>query len=122
MTVFAIHSRPDDGPEAIAAVPDRFVWTAFILTPVWALAKRAFWFFALWLAVAAGLWFAQTHIGADAALLLYLVFALWSGFAAPAIASRALKRAGWLTHGDLAAPDLETAERMWLERVYGPRA
>lgn len=122
MTVFAIHSRPDDGPEAIAAVPDRFVWTAFILTPVWALAKRAFWFFVLWLAVAAGLWFAQTHIGADAALLLYLAFALWSGFAAPAIASRALERAGWLAHGDLAAPDLETAERLWLERVYGARA
>ena len=122
MTVFAIHSRPDDGPEAIAAVSDRFVWTAFILTPVWALTKRAFWLFILWLAVAGGLWLARSFIGADAALLVYLVFALWSGFAAPAIASRALERAGWLVHGDLAAPDLETAERIWLERVYGVRA
>lgn len=122
MTIYTIHSKPEDGPEAIAALPERFVWTALFFTPIWALARRAFGFFALWLVVAAALWLVHPHIGMDGAIALYLLFAVWSGFAAPAISARALERAGWIAHGDLAASDRETAERLWLERVYGARA
>lgn len=122
MTIYAIHSKPEDGPEAIAAVPERFIWSAFLFTPFWALARRAFGFFILWLILAAALFLAHPHIGMDVAIALYLLFAVWSGFAAPEISARALERAGWIAHGDLAAPDSETAERLWLERVYGARA
>ncbi|WP_196260327.1 DUF2628 domain-containing protein [Pelagibacterium limicola] len=119
MSIFAIHSRPEEGPEAIEAVPERFVWSAFLFTPFWALAKHAWAFLALWLLVVAILAIAHAQIGVEAAATLYGLFALWSGFAAPGIINRTLMRAGWLAHGDLAASDRETAERAWLERVYG---
>lgn len=119
MTIFAIYSRPDSGPEMLSAVPERFVWTAFVLPPVWALAKRAWGFFALWLVVVAALVTGARFIGVDLSIALYLLFALWSGFAAPAIAARALERSGHMSHGDLAAPDRETAETLWLQRLYG---
>jgi hypothetical protein len=121
MTLYAIFTKPDKGPEALAALPERFVWSAFVLTPFWALSKRAWAFLVLWIVVTAALVASHQFIGTDAAMTLYLVFAIWSGFAAPAIAARVLERSGWLAHGELAAPDLETAERLWLERIYGAR-
>ncbi len=122
MTIYAIYSKPDAGPEAIAAVPERFFWSAFLVTPFWALKNRSWAFFLLWLVVAVALGAAHGVIGTGAVTALYGLFALWSGFAAPAVAARALERRGYMAHGDLAAPDLETAERAWLERLYGERA
>lgn len=119
MTIFALYSRPDSGPEAIAAVPERFVWTAFVLTPFWAIAKHARGFFALWLVVVVALFLGHEIIGTELGITLYGLFALWSGCAAPAIAARALERSGHMSHGDLAAPDRETAETLWLQRTYG---
>lgn len=121
MTIFAMFSKPDAGPEAIAAVPERFVWSAFLFTPFWALANRAWGFFALWFLVLLALVLGHRFIGADAGLLLYGVFALWSGFAASENQARALQSSGWLAHGDLSAPDQTTAEALWLQRFYGAR-
>lgn len=122
MTIYAMFSKPDAGPEAIAAVPERFVWSAFLITPIWALANKAWGFFGLWLLVAMVVGVSQRFIGSDASVMLYGLFALWSGFAAPAIAARALKKSGWLAHGELAAVDAEAAEALWLQKLYGARA
>ncbi len=122
MTVFSIYAKPDAGPEAVAIVPDRFVWTAFFFTPLWALAKGALGFFGLWAVVTAALSLASPTLGGDAAFLLYAIFSLWSGFAAPQIAARALQGRDWLDRGIVSAPDVTTAERLWLEKTYGARS
>lgn len=121
MTIFAILTRPDDGPEAISAVPDTFVWPAFLVTPVWALFHRAYGFLGLWFLIAAALYAAHFGIGSGTALMLYGLFALWSGFAAQQIRTMAMERSGWMVHGELTAVDVQSAERAWLERNYGAR-
>lgn len=121
MTLFAMLSRPDAGPEAIAAVPERFVWTAFVFTPLWALAKRAWGLGLLWLIVVAALVAAHQWIGTAGAVMLYGLFVLWAGFAAPSILTRTLERRGWMHHGELVATDRDMAESAWLNRLYGTR-
>lgn len=121
MTLYAIYAKPEAGPEAIAVLGDRFSWGAFLLTPFWALARGAVAFLCLWAIIAIGLYLAAPHIGDDVAILLYVVFALWAGYAAPQIAGRVLRRRNWITRGELVAPNLETAERLWLEMTYGAR-
>lgn len=121
MTLYSIYSKPEDGPEAIAMLAEKFSFSAFVFAPLWALAKGAFAYLVLWSAVVALLAFLVRMIGLDAAVLLYLVFALWTGFAASQIAARALERRNWLAQGTLVASDIASAERLWLERTYGAR-
>lgn len=112
MTLFAIYDRPSAAP---AAVPEKFSWLAFLLPPVFALAHG------LWLALVAyvvaviALGFAGTVLGGAATFWLYLLFALWIGFAAPSLRRDALASRGWSHRRDLiaAAPDLATLS--WLE-------
>ncbi|SDG22824.1 hypothetical protein [Pelagibacterium luteolum] len=121
MSLYTIYAKPEAGPDAIAVLGDRFSWFAFLVTPLWALLRGAVAFFCLWAVIAIGLYRLAPHIGDDAAIVLYLVFALWAGYAAPQIAGRVLRRRDWITSGELVAPDTETAERLWLERTYGAR-
>lgn len=121
MTIFAILTKPDAGPEALEAVPEKFVWSAFIFTPLWALFHRAFGFLALWFALVLVLYAAHFAFGAAISVLAYGLFALWAGFAAPQIKTHAMQRQGWMAHGELTAIDVESAERVWLERNYGAR-
>lgn len=121
MTLYAIFSKPENGPEAIRAVGERFVWSAFLFTPLWAGSRGAFGLIGLWALVVIALYLGAPHIGQDTALWLYSVFALWCGFAAPAVDERLLLRAGWIDHGTLVAPDTQAAELAWLNRIYGRR-
>ena len=36
MTLFSIYAKPEAGPDALIVLPDRFSWTAFVFTPLWA--------------------------------------------------------------------------------------
>lgn len=121
MTLFAIYSKPDDGPEAVEAVKLGFSWPAFLFTPVWALLHRAWLVLLVWVITALILDQVGIVIGYGAAFSLYCVFALWVGFAAPQIRERGLERRNWLAHGDVSAPSVEGAETIWLTRLYGAR-
>lgn len=121
MTLFAIFSKPDDGPEAIEAIRHGFSWTAFLFTPIWALIHRAWLVLLVWVILVLTLDRLALAIGFDTAFALYGVFALWVGFAAPQIRERVLARRNWLAHGDVSAPSLESAELTWLSKVYGAR-
>lgn len=122
MTLYSIYAKPEKGPEALSILPERFVWTAFLFAPLWALAHGTLAYLLAWIVVAGLLAWGAPVIGHDAALALYAVFALWTGFAAPAIAARALARRNWIESGELVAPDAATAERLWLEQTYGARS
>lgn len=121
MTLFAIYSKPDDGPEAIEAVREGFSWAAFLLVPVWALYHRVWFTLLVWIVLVLGLDRLAPAIGFGAASALYGVFALWVGFAAPQIRQGAFARRGWLAHGEVSAPSVEGAETIWLKKLYGGR-
>lgn len=119
MTLYSLYSKPENGPEAIAAIGEKFSVLAFLFTPLWALARGAWLFLMLWIGVAALLFLGRDVIGVDAAAALYLLFALWSGFAAPQIVGHALAGRGWIAHGELAAANAPMAETLWLKTLYG---
>ncbi|RDE08541.1 hypothetical protein [Pelagibacterium lacus] len=121
MTLYAIYAKPEAGPEAIAVLSERFRWTAFLFTPLWAMFHGAIGFVLVWALLVAALAASVPLIGPAAALGLYGVFALWTGFAAARIAGRALLRRNWLALGELVAADGATAERLWLEQRFGAR-
>ena len=121
MTLYSIYAKPENGPDAIWVLPDRFSWAAFLFAPVWALIRGAIAYLVLWLVVTLGLVLLASRLGSELAVLLYLIFALWTGFAAAAIAGRALEGRNWIPSGEIAADSTPTAERIWLNRNYGSR-
>lgn len=122
MTLYSIYTKPENGPDAISVLPDTFNWGAFLFAPLWSLSRGALAYLLLWIVVAAGLWLLAPHIGGGVAALLYLSFALWTGFAASSIAGRVLEGRNWIDSGELAADSSPAAERLWLEKTYGQRA
>ena len=122
MTLYAIYAKPENGPDAISILADKFSWGAFLFAPLWAISRGAIAYLLLWIAVAGGLFLLVPRIGDDIAGLLYLIFALWTGFAASSIAGQALEGRNWIASGVLAAENTIAAERMWLEKNYGFRS
>ncbi|WP_417579020.1 hypothetical protein [Pelagibacterium sp.] len=121
MTLYAIYAKPENGPDAILVLPEKFNWSAFVFAPFWAIARGALAYLVLWIVIAGGLYWLSPVIGGDSAALLYAIFALWTGFAAAAIAGRALEGRNWIASGEVAADSTTAAERIWLKRNYGPR-
>ena len=110
MTLFAILD-PKPGQTALpAAIAEKFSWLAALLPPVFLL-RHGLWLelVALVLAVVA-LILAARVIGDDAAGLLYVLGALWLGFAAPALRRAALLRHGWHARGPLVAASADLAQ------------
>jgi hypothetical protein len=121
MTLYAIHTQPDAGPEAIAITREAFSWTAFVFTPLWAIAHRLWLLLLAWLAIvgiACGL---AVFAGPDAGIWTYLAFALWCGFASAQLIGYGLEKRGYIAHGEILAPDPDTAEMLWLDSHYGAR-
>jgi len=116
MTLFAIFEPKDGKTKLPAAIPETFSWLAAVLPPVYALVHG------LWLELIAFvvavvlLGFATTFIGGDAAVLIYLLFALWIGLAAPSIRRHALSWRGWRHRTDLVATDPDLARLSWMEK------
>ena len=112
VTLFAIYERHSTAPTAI---PEKFSWLAFLLPPVFALV-HGLWLLLIGYVVAViALGFAAAILGGGATFWLYVLVALWIGFAAPSLRRRALAHRGWSHRGDrvAAAPDL--AALSWLE-------
>lgn len=107
--------RTGSDPLKTVFIGDRFSWGAALLPPVWAL------IYALWLEAFG--WFVMTaliavaglFIGGEAAVWLYMLFALWIGFAASDLRLAALERRGNVSAGTRIAEDEFLAERDWLE-------
>jgi len=95
---------------------DRFSFLAFLLPPVWALVHRL-WLEALgWLVVTVALGGLALLIGDATANGLYFLFALWIGFAAPALRAANLRRRGFRDMGYVGAADEIAAEQLVLAR------
>lgn len=113
MTLFAIFEPKSTGIPA--AVPEKFSWFAAILPPVYALAHGLWLELVAYVVAVVALGFSALWIGPDTARLLYLLFAIWIGFAAASVRRRKLIRTGWRHRGDIVAIDPDLARLSWME-------
>lgn len=88
-----LYSAFGHASEPVLAVPEKFSWFAFLLPPVFAL------YHGLWLmlvlsvvAIVALIGIGATVIGGSAAFWLYVLMALWCGFAAPDLRRFSLRK------------------------------
>src|SRR5690606_18639588 len=102
--------------EAPAVVADRFSWFAALLPPVYGLVHRLWLPTAGWLILAIAIGASGLVIGEEAALWLYILFAVLIGFEAPALRRRALRRQGYVYRTELVAPADDLAQVEWVRR------
>ena len=127
MTVYSIFEKPQGKaannrvPQVIppVAVAERFSWTAALLPPVFALLNGLWLLLVFWIALALGLLYISRVIGADAAIWLYLLVAVFMGFEAPAFRRDGLLARGFVWRGDLIASGEDLAQRDFLAGAAG---
>jgi hypothetical protein len=108
-----------DEIEQARLLPERFSWSAFLLTGLWLLGKR------LWLAsfvfvlIWGALIYAQNRFGlaGGAVLLAQVAIALFCGLEGQNLIARKLARQGWRLADVVEARDLSEAERRYFERA-----
>ncbi len=115
MTLFAIFEPKAGADEIPAAIAERFSWLAFLLPPVFAIAHGLWLELAGFIALIIALSFADSYVG-QASNWLYVLLALWIGFAAPSLMRAKLSRAGWRHRADRFAPAADSAILSVLER------
>jgi hypothetical protein len=123
MTTYMVFEPPEDGDDALARaervkfVPDRFTWSAFLLTPFWMLWHRLWLAFVAYVivvgAVAIGLRLAG--VGPTGRGLILALIALLIGFEAASLRRRKLLRRGWRERGIVIGDDREAAERRFFD-------
>lgn len=113
MTLYSLYARENQAPIAVA---DRFRWSAALLPPVHALWHRSWAMLGVWVLGVVAIGALASWIGAGAAVWLYILFAAWLGFAAPAFTARALARRGWGHGTEIIAADGDLALVSWLSR------
>jgi hypothetical protein len=125
MAIYAVYSpkgvTPVDAPEKLRFVPERPSLWAFVVPPVWLLARRLWLGFALWLVAVVALSLATRGMVDDPAGLIWLAFWLWFAFAARDIEQASLTRAGWRLIDLVEAPTVSAAERRHFDRAYADR-
>ena len=109
MTLYDIFDPKPASFALPAVVPAKFFWFAAILPPVFLSVHR------LWLELAgllglAVLVVASIVLGGAAAFSLYVLGAIWLGFAAPDLIRRALLRRGWTARGERVADSADMAQ------------
>lgn len=122
MRIYTVHERavvPGQAQDAALVdavlVKEGFSWLAFLVAPLWALHHRQ-WLGLVAYAVAVtllGLAAEGAALGAAAASVLALGFAILVGASANDWRRRTLARQGYGLAGVVAAPDLEAAEERW---------
>jgi len=129
MAVYMVFEPPRDGgdpvrrAERVVFVRDRFVWSAFLLAPLWMLRHRL-WLALLGYVVAVGvvtpaLWFVGA--GPTWRSLALGVIGLLVGFEAANLRRWTLLRRGWREAGAVVGDDREAAERRFFD-AYVARA
>jgi hypothetical protein len=110
VTLYAIYDPKPGRPALPAVVPETFSWLAAILPPVF-LAVHGLWLeLVTWVLKLMVLVVLSGFIGDDAAVLLYILAAVWLGFAAPGLRRNGLAWRGWRHRGDRVAPSAELAQ------------
>jgi hypothetical protein len=110
VTLYAIFD-PKPGKRVLpAAIPEKFSWLAALLPPVFLLV-HGLWLELLGFALAVvGLVLGARIIGDQAAILLYLLGAVWLGLAASGLRRHALAWRGWTHRGERVALTAEMAQ------------
>ena len=110
MTLYAIFDPKPGRPDLPAVVPETFSWLAAMLPPVFLL-KHGLWLeFVAWVLKVAALIVLSRFVGGDAAFLLYVLAAIWLGFAAPGLRRHALQWRGCTLRGARIAPGADLAQ------------
>ena len=110
MTLFAIFDPKPGRPDLPAAIPETFSWLAAILPPVF-LARHGLWLeLVAWVLKVLALVVLSRFIGDGAAFLLYVLTAIWLGFAASGLRRHALQWRGWTHRGARIAPSADLAQ------------
>ncbi|MCB9992581.1 MAG: DUF2628 domain-containing protein [Hyphomicrobiaceae bacterium] len=101
------HAQRTTSESAARAIPERFSWYAFVLTPVWALHRGGWRTFLVWLAALIVLGILAALLGARGGWAYWLI-GLYFGFAAPEFEADEMRRKGFRESGFLlAGSDLE---------------
>ena len=117
MTLYSIFEKPQAKAakdRAPVAIPERFSWFAFLLTPLFALLNGLWLVLVFWIALVMGLAYASRVIGIDAAFWLYVVVVLFLGFEAPALRRDWLLLRGFQWRGDIISSATDLAQRDYL--------
>lgn len=110
MTLYAIFDPKPGKPALPAVVPETFSWLAAVLPPVF-LAKHGLWLeLVAWVLKVVALVVLARFIGDSAAFLLYVLAAIWLGFAAPGLRRHALQWRGWTHRGARVAVSADLAQ------------
>jgi hypothetical protein len=131
MPTYTVHAPPpregeSADPERFVFVRDGFHFWAFLLAPLWLLAKRLWLVFVLYLVLNILLGIALKLLGASATvgLPLSLAVALLVGIEAATLRRWTLARRGWQMLGFVVGDDEESAERRffgeWTSRAIMP--
>lgn len=117
MTLYSIFEKPQAKAakdRAPVAIPERFSWFAFLLTPLYALMHGLWLLVIFWIALVMGLAYAARVIGPEASFWLYVVVVLFLGFEAPALRRDWLLFRGWQWRGDVISTAEDIAQRDFL--------
>ena len=110
MTLYAIFDPKPGTRELPAIVPQDFSWFACILPPAF-FASHGLWLeLVAWLLKVVALIVLSAFIGGDASCALYLLAAIWIGFAAAGFRRHALAWRGWTYRGNRVAPSADMAQ------------
>ena len=124
MTVFTVHAPAplSDGPEATdraVFIAEGFGLAAFLVPPLWALYRRQWLAFGLWLGVSLIIAAIGLGFGAPLAWVLSMGFALWFALSARDFRRAALERQGWHLVGIVDAATSADAEYKFFARHMG---
>ena len=119
MPTYTVHEPPPRKTESVAAserfvfVRDGFHFWAFVLAPVWLIARRQWLALLIYIVVSIGVGVGLNIAGASATAqgIAELAIALGVGLEAATIRRWTLARRGWKTLGFVVAEDADIAER-----------
>ena len=109
MALYAIFDPKPDTADLPAAIPEQFSWLAVLLPPVFLLLHGLWLEMLAWVLMVAALVVLTPFLGA-AAFWLYVLGAIWLGFAAPSFRRHALQSRGWRLRGERIAADADLAQ------------
>ncbi|MCF8475602.1 MAG: DUF2628 domain-containing protein [Pseudolabrys sp.] len=132
MPTYTVHEPPPRKDESVAA-PERFVFVrdgfyfwAFVLAPLWLLARRLWLALLIYVVVIVAIGIGLKYAGGSSTVsgTAEFLVALGLGFEASSIWRWTLARRGWKTLGFVVAEDREIAERRffaeWTQRAAAP--
>lgn len=113
-----------DEIERARLLPERFTWSALLLTGLWLLGKRLWLATLLFALVWGALFYARSWLGLSGSgfLLAHLAIGLFLGLEGQNLVLRKLTRQGWRLADVVEARDLGEAERRYFERALAGEA